>query len=74
VNVVPIDDLSDAVQHRTVATQTVGVFPPARKHELRNRLISAGVQRAVTFGFAAVEDLGTPHDSIYIYPRQRLMR
>jgi len=71
VNVVRTPDLSAAVKHVTVATSTVGVYPPERKAALRDALASAGAQRVVTLGLAAPEG-GLPHDGFY--PLQRFVR
>src|SRR3546814_10466522 len=40
VNVVEVDALDDAMQHVTVATQSVGVYPSARIAEVRDQLRS----------------------------------
>src|SRR5207237_7878675 len=53
VNVLPVADLADAVRHANVATQTVGIWPPQRKRELRDALASRGVQRIVNLGGSA---------------------
>lgn len=71
VNVVRVADLRDAVQHVTVATSTVGVYPPERKTALRDQLASAGAQRVVALGGAGPE-IGLPHDGFY--PLQRFAR
>ena len=72
VNVVPVESLADAVQRANVATQTVGVYPPARKAELRNALAAAGVQRIVELGKAVAFETGISHDGFY--PLQRFVR
>jgi len=74
VNVVPVRTLDDALAHATVATQTVGVFPPERKTALRDRLASNGVQRIVSLGNAIglASGAGLPHDGSF--PLQRLVR
>lgn len=72
VNVVPVTSLDEAVRHATIATQTVGVYPAARKAGLRDRLASAGVQRVVTLGTALGGGVGVPHDGFF--PLHRLMR
>lgn len=72
VNVVTVPSLDDAVRHCTVATQTVGVWPPERKAGLRNALASAGAQRIVTLGAAADGSAGLPHDGFI--PLHRFMR
>jgi acyl-CoA reductase LuxC len=71
VNVVRVERLADAVRHVTVATSTVGVYPAARKTELRDALASAGAQRVVALGGAGPE-VGLPHDGFY--PLQRFVR
>jgi hypothetical protein len=72
VNVVPVPALADAVAYAGVATQTVGVYPDARKAGLRDALASAGVQRVVSLGRAGGLPPGLSHDGFY--PLQRLMR
>jgi hypothetical protein len=71
VNVVRVERLADAVKHVTVATSTVGVYPPERKAELRDALASAGAQRVVALGMVNPE-VGLPHDGFY--PLQRFVR
>lgn len=72
VNVVPVEKLSDAVCHVNVATQTVGVYPPSRKAELRNALASAGTQRVVALGAAGHIEAGLSHDGFF--PLHRFVR
>jgi hypothetical protein len=73
VNVVRVDCLEEAVQHATVATQTVGVYPAARRIALRDRLASAGAQRIVPLGEVNSGGFGgKPHDAGW--PVHRFMR
>jgi hypothetical protein len=72
VNVVRVSSLKEAVRFANVATQTVGIYPPARKVEVRDALISAGVQRVVSLGKALDPGPGLPHDGFY--PLQRFVR
>jgi hypothetical protein len=73
VNVVRVACLEDAVQHSTVATQTVGVYPTARRLSLRDRLASAGAQRIVPLGEVNSGGFGgKPHDAGW--PLHRFMR
>jgi Acyl-CoA reductase (LuxC) len=72
VNVVPLADLADAVRFVNVATQTVGVFPAARKAVLRDALASMGAQRVVELGRALMVEAGLPHDGFL--PLQRFVR
>ena len=62
VNVVTVNSLDDAIRFATVATQTIGIYPPERKASLRDRLMSAGAQRVVSLGQAANSRPGLPHD------------
>lgn len=72
VNVVPVASLADGVRFANVATQTVGVYPAARKAEVRDGLASAGVQRVVVLGGAGGVESGLPHDGFN--PLQRFVR
>jgi hypothetical protein len=75
VNVVQVDHLTAAVRWINLATQTVGIYPPERKAELRDVLAAAGVQRLVPLGSASMVDagnLGRPHDGMW--PLHRLSR
>jgi len=72
VNVVVVDRLEEAVRYAGVATQTVGIYPPERKVDLRDRLAAAGAQRVVTLGTALGGGVGIPHDGFF--PLHRLVR
>ena len=72
VNVVVVDALADALPHVTVATQSVGVYPPARIAEVRDALSSAGAQRIVGLGEINTGKFGgLPHDGGW--PLHRMM-
>ncbi len=68
-NVVRVDRLEDALKWVNVATQTVGVYPPARQVALRNGLASGGAQRVVRLGDVGGQSVGAPHDAMYILHR-----
>ena len=72
VNVVPVASLAQAVHQANVATQTVGVYPPSRKAELRDALAAAGAQRVVELGKAIAFEVGISHDGFH--PLQRFVR
>jgi hypothetical protein len=74
VNVVQVPSLEAAVAYVTVATQTVGIFPAARKTALLDALASAGAQRIVTLGGAvgSGDYGGLPHDGAF--PLHRFMK
>ena len=69
VNVVQVPSLIDAVQHATVATSTVGVYPFHRKLEVRNQLASMGVQRVINLGQCLGGGRGIPHDGFWAINR-----
>jgi hypothetical protein len=64
VNVVAVPSLLEATHYANVATQSVGVYPPDRKVELRDALASAGAQRLVNLGSVAKYCAGSPHDAM----------
>jgi hypothetical protein len=75
VNVVRLGHVGDVLRHVDIATQTVGVYPPALKAEWRDRLVGAGVDRVVDLGSdttGGTGGLGLPHDGMM--PLQRLVR
>lgn len=62
VNVVRVDNIADGVNFANPATQTVGVWPPERKSEVRDRLCAAGVQRVIRLSEGDKMFPGLPHD------------
>ena len=68
-NVVHVKSLREALKYVNVATQTVGVYPPARQVELRDGLASGGAQRIVRLGDAGGQSIGAPHDAMYVMHR-----
>jgi acyl-CoA reductase LuxC len=72
VNVVPVRRLEDAIRHVNIATQTVGIYPEARKRALRDAIAYAGTQRVVSLGAAVNVEHGLPHDGFR--PLQRFVR
>lgn len=62
VNVIRVDSLADALGFANPATQTVGVWPPERKTEIRDQLCAAGVQRVIMLGDGDKMFPGLPHD------------
>ena len=72
VNVVRVPSLEDALEYVNVATQTVGIHPPSRGAELRDRLAARGMQRIVPLGEVIDVVPGVPHDGFL--PLHRFMR
>lgn len=71
VNVVRVDNIADGVNFANPATQTVGVWPPERKSEVRDRLCAAGVQRVIRLSEGDKMFPGLPHDGFL--PLQRFI-
>jgi hypothetical protein len=73
VNVVEVPALENALPFVTVATQSVGVYPPSRIAGLRDALSQAGAQRIVGLGGVNAGLFGgLPHDGTW--PVHRMMR
>jgi hypothetical protein len=63
-NIVPIDDVEIALRSVNAYTQTIGVYPPSLKEDIRDRLSFQGAQRIVALGGANMMDSATPQDGI----------
>jgi hypothetical protein len=72
VNVVRVENLTDALRWINVSTQTVGVYPQARIAELCDDLANVGAQLIMPIGSALAGAPGGPHDGMY--PMTRMMR
>ena len=81
VNFIPVDDLSDVAKWCDDTTQTVGLYPEARRAGLRDAFALAGVQRLVSLAggdpmtvYANSHHMppGSPHDGIE--PMRRSVR
>ena len=64
VNLVPVDDIENALHSVNSYTQTVGIYPEELKSKIRDFLPFYGVQRVVSLGFASHGSLSTPQDAI----------
>jgi hypothetical protein len=63
-NLVPIDDIDEAIAKLTIHTQTIGIFPNALKTQIRDRCALRGGQRMTSLGSATVGGFGGPQDGI----------
>jgi hypothetical protein len=81
VNFVPVDDLTEVIKWCDDTTQTVGLYPEARREGLRDAFALAGVQRLVSLEggepmtvYANSHHMppGSPHDGIE--PMRRSVR
>lgn len=63
-NLVPVDDLEVPIRAVNAYTQTIGIYPEALKHEIRDRLAGQGAQRLVSLGAATLTVFGGPQDGI----------
>jgi len=71
VNVVPVRDLQDATRYVDTSTQTVGVYPDARRPGVRDAMCGAGAQRIVPLGASIGTEPphGRPHDGFIVLHR-----
>ena len=71
VNLVPITDVTTALERVSSIAQTCGVFPASLRETLRDPLALAGVQRVVTLGGAAAngDNQTIPQDGLEVLRR-----
>ncbi len=63
-NVVPLDNIEDAIENFTAATQTVGIYPDALRVKLRDLGALKGGQMFVPVGYAITGSLCAPADGM----------
>jgi hypothetical protein len=71
-NIVPVDNVADALRRLTIQTQTVGIYPDSLKASVRDECSLRGAQRIVSLGFATAGNWAGPHDAIE--PMRRMVR
>jgi hypothetical protein len=71
VNVVPFRDLREVVRYVDTSTQTVGVYPDARRAGVRDAMCASGAQRIVALGASIGTEPphGRPHDGFNVLHR-----
>lgn len=68
-NIVPVDNIEDAMETFTAATQTIGVFPDSLKHRLRDQCALRGGQLIVPVGYAIAMTCLGPCDALEVERR-----
>jgi Acyl-CoA reductase (LuxC) len=63
-NLVPLDNIEDALSYFTAATQTVGIFPPSLRKQLRDKAALRGGQMFQPVGYAIAGGMIAPQDGI----------
>jgi hypothetical protein len=71
-NIVPVHAVEEILPEINAWTQTIGIYPEALKHSLRDTLAMHGAQRLVSLGYAAHPSLVLPQDAIE--PVRRMVR
>jgi acyl-CoA reductase LuxC len=61
-----VERLEDALAHLHPGVSTVGVFPPARRRALRDRIAAAGVSNTVELGESGRAYAGMSHDGMIV--------
>lgn len=72
LNLVPIDELSEALDRVTVDTSSIAVYPDALKGTIAMEAALRGAQRITSLGMATAEGGAQPHDAME--PLRRLAR
>jgi len=63
-NIVPVDDIDQVTRAVNAYTQTIGIYPEALKHQLRDKLPLYGAQRLTSLGYACSVAVAMPQDAI----------
>lgn len=71
-NIVPVDDIEEALKFFTAATQTVGVFPDSLRRRIRDRAAIFGGEALVPLGYSTMGSIASPQDGIE--PERRMCR
>lgn len=71
-NIIPVDDIDEAVSRLSIHTQTIGIYPDALKTDIRDKCALRGGQRMTSLGTATVGGFGGPQDGIE--PVRRMVR
>jgi hypothetical protein len=71
-NLVPLDDIEEAISYFTAATQTVGIYPDSLRVRLRDRAALMGGQIFQPVGYAITGTMSAPQDGIE--PERRMCR
>jgi hypothetical protein len=71
-NLVPLDDIREALRYFTSATQTVGIYPDALRLTMRDAGGLSGGQRFIPVGYAVAGSLAGPQDGME--PERRMCK
>jgi hypothetical protein len=63
-NIVPVDNIEDAIEKFTAATQTVGIYPDSLRVKLRDLAAMKGGQMFVPIGYAIAGTICAPADGM----------
>lgn len=63
-NIVPMDNIEDALKTFTAATQTVGIYPDSLRESLREKAAVSGGQMITSLGYASRLRASGPQDGI----------
>ena len=64
VNLVPLDNIEDALDTFSASTQTVGIHPPSLMEKLRLRASLVGGQMFQPIGYATMGNMASPSDGV----------
>lgn len=64
VNIVPVADLDDILKRMSADTQTIGIYPPALRLQIRDRLGFQGAQHLIDLGYLVRMQFVGPTDAL----------
>jgi hypothetical protein len=68
-NLVPVDNIEEALHVLSSSTQTVGIYPDDLRLRLRDRVAIMGAQWLIPLGYAIQGTLASPHDGMELERR-----
>ena len=68
-NLVPVDNIEQALHALNSSTQTVGIYPDDLRLRLRDRVAIMGGQRLMPLGYAIRGTMASPHDGMEVERR-----
>jgi len=69
VNIVPVADIEDILKRITADTQTIGIYPPSLREQIRQRLGFQGAQHLIDLGYLVKMLFVGPTDALEVERR-----
>jgi len=69
VNIVPVAEIEDILKRITADTQTIGIYPPSLREQIRQRLGFQGAQHLIDLGYLVKMLFVGPTDALEVERR-----